>query len=185
MRRSVVGWGVLLVLLVVGGAFGRARAADGLPVKFRPVAAGPLVLNPRDVIAVYRPADGSSVGVLIGKPGGAVQQIVLKDFREAAAVFNELWNNQQWVKDPGDEDARPLTRMLVKPKQGEEDAKRVPVLIVNADRVLGIGWDSDRRVAHVYIDRAPGAAAGADETLELTREEAEGVIAAYKMAMVR
>ncbi|HSI34837.1 MAG: hypothetical protein ACAI43_07505 [Phycisphaerae bacterium] len=183
MRRAVVGW-VVAAVVVVAVARDGARAADGLPVKFKPVAAGPLVLNPRDVIAVYRPADGSSVGVLIGKPGGAVQQILLKDFREAAAVFNDLWNNQQWVKDPGDEDARPLTRMLVKPREGEENAKRVPTLIVNADRVLGIAWDSDRRVAHVYIDRAPGAAAG-EETLELSRDEAEGVIAAYKAAMVR
>jgi len=182
MRRMVGGMAAIVGFTVVVFVAGWVGAADG-PARVKPVTAGPLTLNPRDIIAVYRPADGSSVGILIAKPGGAIQQIVLKDFREAAQTFNDLWNNAEVTKDPGDEDAKPLTRMLPKAKEGEDASKRVPILVLNVDRVLGIAWDSDRRVAHVYVDRPAGA--GGDETLEMTREEAEGVISAYKLCSVK
>ena len=182
MRRMFGGMAALVGFSSVVLFAGIAGAADA-PARLKPVTAGPLTVNVRDVIAVYRPADGSSVGLLIAKPGGAIQQIVLKDFREAAQTFNDLWNNAEIAKDPGDEDARPLTRMLPKIKEGEDAAKRVATLLVNVDRLLGIAWDSDRRVAHLYVDRPAGA--GGDETLEMTREEAEGVIAAYKLCLVK
>jgi len=192
MRRVVGGFVAFAMIALLGGMTGAADA----PARIKPVSAGPLVLNARDIIAVYRPADGSSVGVLIAKPGGAIQQIVLKDFREAAAAFNDLWNNAAVTKDPGDDDTRPLTRMQLKLKEGEDPTKRVATLVLNVDRVLAIAWDSDRRVAHLYVDRpaagtpaaagaAGAAAASADETLEMTREEAESIIAAYKVCLVK
>jgi hypothetical protein len=174
---SVVAFAMIAVLA------GMVGAADAPATKIKPITAGPLTLNPRDIIAVYKPADGSSLGILIAKPGGAIQQIVLKDFREVAQTFNDLWSNADVAKDPGDDDAKPLTRMLPKVREGEDAAKRVPILLLNVDRILGIAWDSERRVAHVYVDRPAGA--GGDETLEMTREEADGVVSAYKMCLVK
>ncbi len=185
---------MIAVLASVMFLAGPGWGADS-PPRHKTVTAGPLTLNPRDVIAVYRPVDGQSVAVVVGRPGQGTQTIFVRDYREAAAVFNDLWNNAEITKDPGDDDARPLTRMMVKEKPGEADEKvkkRSGTLIVNADRVLAVAWDSAQRMARVYFDR-PAIGANAEaareretETLDVAnnRDEADVVIAAYKACVV-
>lgn len=156
------------------------RAADG---PHRPVVAGNLVVNAKDVVAVFRPLDQQAVAVFVGRPGQAVQAIVFQDVREAAAVFTEFWNNQDVVKDPGETDARPLTRMMVKTPE-----KRGAALIVNFDRLVACAWDTNRRSLRIFLDK-PIATALPDPNSGVERDylelhnnngEADIVMAAMK-----
>jgi hypothetical protein len=106
--------------------------------------------------------------------------------REAAAVFNELWNNADIVKDPGEEDARPLTRMMIKSADGE---RKSASLIVNVDRLMACAWETNRHALRIFIDK-PIATSLVDpndrqverDWLELQNNtgEADVVMAAYK-----
>ena len=152
------------------------------------VSAGNLTLNPNHVVAVFRPIENQAVAVLIARPGGAIQSIVISDVREANAVFDALWNNNRVTKDPGDSDARPLTRMALK-----DSEPATPSLIVNLDRVLAIRWDPNRRTANVYLDiPAPAAPLFDPNTnqesdslvIQNNRRQAESVVEAYKAAIL-
>lgn len=152
--------------------------------KHKPLTIGNLTVNPSDVIAVYRPVDQQAVAVYIAKPGGAVQTVIFKDFREAGVIFDEMWKNPDVVKDPGDDDARPLTRMM--PKDAE---KKAPTLIVNVERVLAMAWDTNHRYIRIYIDRpvipTPLYEPNSGEEMQFLmveniRQEADQVMAAYK-----
>ena len=112
--------------------------------------AGSHTLNPYHIGADYRPVENQAVAVLFARPGGALQTIVITDTRDAAAVFNALWGNERVTKDPGDSDARPLTRMAVK-----DSEPATPPLIINIDRILAIRWDANRRTPHRYHDKPP------------------------------
>ena len=152
--------------------------------KHKPIVAGDLVVNPSDVIAVYRAAEQQGVVVFIGRPGQDLQTIAFRDSREASAMFNDLWGNNEVVKDPGDDDARPLTRMRLK------EAERKPAtLIVNVDRLLAMVRDPDRRVLHVYLDRPSSLNPLLDPNTREERpfleihnnhDEADNILAAYK-----
>src|SRR3954466_8662550 len=104
----------VLAVVVAGACFlglmaGSARAAN------KPITAGPLTVNPMDIIAVYRPAEQQAVVVFVGRPGQAIQPILFRHTREATQVFDGLWDNNELSKDAGDDDAaKPLTRMLPK-----------------------------------------------------------------------
>src|SRR4051812_18932878 len=104
-----------LIVLCLATASPRAGAEE----RRKPIVAGNLTVNPKDIIAVFRPIEQQAVAVYVGRPGQSVQAILFHDVREAAAVFNELWNNADVVKDPGEDDARPLTRMMIKSADGE------------------------------------------------------------------
>jgi hypothetical protein len=182
MSRSaaaVVASGLLLVTLLGSPA----RAADG-----KPVVAGNLTFNPQHIVAVYRPVEQRAVAIYIGRPGQSVQTITIKDYREAAAIFNEIWGNAEVTKDPGDDDARPLTRMLPKDTEG-----KTPTLIVNVDRVSAILYDPSRRTASVYLDRLdplsplidPNTDAERDYlAIQNIRDEGEMIVAAYKACVL-
>jgi hypothetical protein len=152
------------------------------------VTAGSLTLNPYHIVAVFRPVENQAVAVLFARPGGALQTIVITDTRDAAAVFNALWGNERVTKDPGDSDARPLTRMALK-----DSEPATPALIVNIDRVLAIRWDANRRTANVYLDMPappallfdPNTNQESDSLVILNnRRQAEGVLEAYKAAVL-
>lgn len=183
MARAVV-VAVFACLAVCAPAI---HAADGdatppLPNKRGPVVAGNLTVNPRDVIAVYRPNEQQGVVVLVGRPGQLIQAIVFKDAREATAVFNELWSNEDITKNPGDEDARPLTRML--PKTAEQ---KNAVLILNLQRVLAMTWESDHRSINIYFDK-PASQNSDDEHHHLeigdVRDDNDSIMAAYKLCIL-
>jgi hypothetical protein len=151
----------------------------------KPIVAGNLTVNPKEIIAVFRPVEQQAVAVYVGRPGQAVQAIVFHDVREAQAVFNELWNNEEIVKDPGQEDGRPLTRMMLKSNDAE---RRIPSLIVNVDRLVACAWDQNRRALRVFLDKPIATAlldpnGGERDWLELQNNNAEAdlVMAAYKV----
>jgi hypothetical protein len=141
MRAAVVLAGV--VLLAAGWA-GAARAQTA----HKAIVAGGVVLNPSDVIAVYRPLNQQGVAVYLGRPGQAIQAIVFRDAKEGSTVFNEIWDNQDACKDPGDDDARPLTRMRTK-----DSTSKSATLIANVGRIMAIVWESDRSSVRVMIDK--------------------------------
>jgi hypothetical protein len=175
MRVSAV---VVLVSSFVSAFAGSAVAAH------KPVTAGNLTVNPTDIVAVYRPAEQQAVVVFVGRPGQAIQPILFRDTREATAVFDGLWDNNELSKDAGDDDAgKPLTRML--PKGSE---RRLATLLVNVNRLLAVAWDSEQSVARVYLDKPiamplmePNSGAEvAYLSVPNIRQEGEAVIAAYK-----
>lgn len=177
---------VLAVLVTALPA--RAAEGDAGPANKRaPVVAGNLAVNPHDIIAVYRPSDQAGVAVYIGRPGQAIQTIVFKDAREAAEVFNGLWNNDDITKNPGDDDTRPLTRML--PKTAE---RKNAILILNIPRVLAVSWESNRRGLHVYLDKPMVAVLVEPNTgeerahieIENVRDDGDSIMAAYKLCLV-
>jgi hypothetical protein len=160
-----------------------ALGADG-----KPVAAGNLTFNPRHVVAVYRPVAQRAVSIYVGRPGQNIQTITIKDYREASAIFEEIWKNEQVTKNPGDDDARPLTRMLTKDAEG-----KTPTLIVNVERVSAIVYDPSRRTARVFLERLdplsplidPNTDAESDHlAIENIRDEGEMVVAAYKACVL-
>ncbi len=152
--------------------------------KTKPIVAGNIVVDPRYIVAVFRPVDQREVAIYIGKPGQAIQSIIVSDVRDASALFDAIWNNDQITKNPGDDDARPLTRMVLKDVE-----QKIPTLIINVDRVLGLTYDPNRRAATIFIDR-PTMDMGFDEptngkyvpnlTISDVRDEAQQVVNAYK-----
>jgi len=165
-------------------------AAEGDPVvpnKRGPVVAGNLTINPRDIIAVYRPIEQQGVSVFIGRPGQAIQTLVFKDGREAGVVFNDLWNNDDITKNPGDDDNRPLTRML--PKTAE---RKSAVLILNIQRLLAMTWESNHRTIRVYLDKPMVALLIDPNTgdehnhleIENVRDDNDSIMAAYKLCVL-
>jgi hypothetical protein len=157
--------------------------------RHKAITAGSVTVNPQDVVAVYRPVDQQSVAIYLGRPGRGIQTIVIRDAKEAAAVFNEIANNAEVTKEPGEDDARPLTRL--RPK----DSPKNPTIIANVDRVLAVVWDRDHRRARVYLDKLVageilvdpnGRGDGADYLeVENVRGEADDLIAAYKACVLR
>jgi hypothetical protein len=145
MRAPVVAW---IVVLMAAGAANSLADAGGDGVRHKPIVAGSLTVNPHDIIAVYRPVDQQGVAVYVGRPGQAIQAIIFKDSREAATVFNDIWDNQDVTKDPGEDDARPLTRMRLK-----DSERKGATLIINVQRVLAVVWESDRRHLRVHLDK--------------------------------
>ena len=180
-RASALTIAALVASLFAAGAC----AADG--GAGHTVTAGNLTLNPNHVVAVYRPVENQAVAVLLARPGGALQSIVITDVREAATTFDSLWNNERVTKSPGDSDGRPLTRMALK-----DSEPATPSLIVNVDRVLAIRWDPNRRVAGVYLDMPSPAPLYDPNTnqesdslvIPNNRRQAESVIEAYKAAVL-
>ena len=182
MSRSpaaVVAFMLLLLSLLSTPALAQQR---------KPAVAGNLTFNPNHIVAVYRPVDGRAVAIYVGRPGQNIQTITFKDYREAAAVFNEIWSNDQITKHPGDSDARPLTRMLPKDAEG-----KTATLIVNVDRIAAIAYDPSRRAASVFLDRLdplspliePNTDAESDHlVIENIRDEGEMVVAAYKACIL-
>src|SRR3954469_15147537 len=177
MRVSAVV--VVVAVCFLGSLAGSAQAAH------KPVTAGPLTVNPMDIIAVYRPAEQQAVVVFVGRPGRATQPILFRDTREATQVFDGLWDNNELSKDAGDDDAaKPLTRML--PKGSE---RRLATLLVNMNRLMAVAWDSEQSVARVYLDKPiamplmePNSGAEvAYLAVPNIRQEGEAVIAAYKL----
>jgi hypothetical protein len=184
MRRFCL---VLVIPALVGLLLLDARAAEG-PGR-QVLVASSLMVNPNHVLAVYRPIENQAITVLIGRPGQAVQAITVTDVREAAAIFDSIWKNDQVTKNPGESDARPLTRMVPKDAEGA-----TATLIVNVERVLAIKWDAGHQVANVYLDMPAGAAPLVDpnnadregDSLEITNErrQAEAVMEAYKACIL-
>lgn len=173
--------GVIVVAWVVALVSLPASAVE----RHKPITAGLLTVNPTDIVAVYRPAEQQAVVVFVGRPGQAIQPILFRDSREATQVFDGLWDNNEWSKDPGDDDAgKPLTRML--PKGSE---RRLATLLVNVSRLLAIAWDSERNVARVYLDKPIAMPLVEPNTGEEVaylsvpniRQEAEALFAAYKL----
>jgi hypothetical protein len=193
MRSTVV----LPFFFVVAAALcatARADAGDasGNPPgpRHKAIAAGNMAINPTDIIAVYRPFDQQAVALYIGRPGQAIQAIIIKDQREAANVFKDIWDNAEVTKDPGEDDARPLTRM--RPKDTDRASA---TLIVNVQRILAVSWDADHRRVHVYLDKLlanetltdPNGDGDGAPYLEVQNihDAAEAVMAAYKACILR
>src|SRR5258706_8277965 len=164
--------------------------SDGPGPRHKPIVAGNITVNPYDIVAVFRPQDQQGVAVYIGRPGHAIQAIIIKDAREAATVFKEIWDNVEVTKDPGEDDARPLTRM--RPKEADRASA---TLIVNVHRVLAISWDNDHREVHVHLDKLLANETFADPNgdgdgapyLEIpnVHDAAEAVMAAYKACLLK
>jgi hypothetical protein len=183
MRFCIVLSGLVLTLLAT------AARGDIDIARHKPIVAGGLAINPYDIIAVFKPVDQQGVAIYVGRPGHEIQSIIIKDSKEAATVFGEIWDNQDVTKDPGDDDARPLTRMRLK------DAERnSATLIANVNRLLAVVWGADRRHARVYLDKfianQPLADPNGDEPMmaleiESQHDEAETVMAAYKACVYR
>jgi len=176
-RRALRFVTVLALLAFAPACFAQAK-------KRKTITVGPLMVNADDVIAVYRSSEQQPVEVFIGKPGHAVQVIVFTDFREAQSCFDALWNNAEVTKDPGNDDARPLTRMKVK-----DSARGPTTLICNVSRILAMVHHPDSRDVHIYLDRGAVAFPLPDpvnnterDFLELKNSngEADIVMAAYK-----
>ena len=190
--RSLLG--VLVILTATAALCGTARADGGdgsnAGPRHKAIAAGNLALNPTDIIAVYRPFDQQALAIYIGRPGQAVQAIIVKDQREASNIFKDIWENAEVTKNPGEDDARPLTRM--KPKDSDRAGE---TLIINVSRILAISWDPDHRHVHVYLDKLlanetftdPNGDGDGAPYLEIQNihEAAEAVIAAYKACLLR
>jgi hypothetical protein len=161
-----------------------ALATSALAEKTKPIVAGNLVVDPRYIVAVFRPVDQRELAIYIGKPGQAIQSILVADVREATILFDAIWNNDAIVKNPGDDDARPLTRMVLKDAEN-----KIPTFIVNVDRILALTYDPNRREASIYLDR-PSIESGFDDPTEKryvpflrindVRDEALQVVNAYK-----
>jgi hypothetical protein len=193
MRSSVV---LPLVFVVASALCATARAdagdASGNPPgpRHKPIAAGNIAINPTDIIAVYRPFDQQAVALYIGRPGQAIQAIIIKDQREAANVFKDIWDNAEVTKDPGEDDARPLTRM--RPKDNDRASA---TLIINVQRILAVSWDADHRRVHVYLDKLLGNETLTDPNgdgdgapyleVQNVHDAAEAVMAAYKACILR
>jgi hypothetical protein len=188
MRSTFVMCGVVLAAVGVCCG-GDAGGADAPSPRHRPIVAGSVTLNANDIVAVYRPVDLQSVAIYVGRPGHGIQAIVIRDSKEAAAVFSEIASNAEVTKDPGDDDARPLTRL--RPK----DSQKSPTVIANVDRVMAVVWDRERRHARVYLDKLvageilvdPNGRGDGSEFLEVEniRGEADELIAAYKACVLR
>jgi hypothetical protein len=200
MRRAVRSVAVVLTVLVLcllavspppnaraDAPAGTGNAAE--PMRHKAIVVGNVAINPYDIVAVFRPIEQQGVSVYIGRPGRGMQAIILRDTKDAAAVFNEIWDNPEITKDPGDDDARPLTRMC--PKDAEHKSS---ALIANVNRVLAVQWSADHRHARVYLDKLVGNEALADpngndanDALEIdsVHAEAENVMAAYKACIIR
>jgi hypothetical protein len=176
----------LLICVLFSLTLSHTYAADA-PPKHKAVVAGNLTINPHDIIAIYRPIEQQAVAVFIGRPGQGIQAIVFKDVREAAAVFNDLWNNEEITKNPGDSDTRPLTRMV--PKDAE---RKSATLILNVDRVLAFTWDSSHRAVRVYLDKpllsplVDPNTGDEHDSLEIqnVRDDSESIMAAYKLCLI-
>src|SRR4051794_2861025 len=93
--------------VVVGLVVGLAAIVEA---KHKALVIGDVAINPSDIVAVYRPVEQEATAVFIGRPGHDIQTLIFKDAREAAALFEEIWKNNEITKDPGDDDTRPLTR---------------------------------------------------------------------------
>jgi hypothetical protein len=168
----------------------RADGGDGPGPRHKPIVAGSITVNPNDVVAVYRPLDQQGLAVYIGRPGQAIQAIIIKDAREAANVFKDIWDNVEVTKDPGEDDTRPLTRM--RPKEADRAGA---TLIVNTQRVLAISWDPDHRLVRVHLDKLlanetltdPNGDGDGTPYLEIqnVHDAAEAVMAAYKLSLLR
>jgi len=194
MRSTVVV--VLLIFMLAAALCSTARAdagdASGNPVgpRHKAIAAGNLALNPTDIIAVYRPFDQQAVAIYIGRPGQSIQAIIIKDQREAATVFKDIWDNADVTKDPGEDDARPLTRM--RPKDADRAGQ---TLIINVQRILAVSWNADHRHVQIYLDKLlanetltdPNGDGDGAPYLEVQNihEAAEAVMAAYKVCILR
>jgi hypothetical protein len=179
MRMRAWIW-IAATLLIGAVTVAGGRSAE--PQLRKPVAAGNLTVNPNHLVAVFRPVEHQSVTVLVGRAGQAVQVIQIQDGPEATAVFESLWKNDKLTKDPGETDARPLTRMMTREA---DQAGALPALVVNVERVLAIKWDPNRRVANVYFD-LPAPVGDEGEGLEIPndRGQAEAVVAAYKACVL-
>ena len=180
MRAAVVVWSGLFLLSLAAGA----------QPAHKPIVAGGMVVNPHDVVAVYRPLDQQAVAVYLGRPGQAIQAIIIRDAKEAAAVFNEIWDNQEVCKDPGEDDARPLTRMRVK----DNGAVKSATLIANVQRVMAVVWESDRRNLRVVFDKLlqqdlfenpNGGESLPWLEFQSLHDDGETVIAAYKACVIK
>jgi hypothetical protein len=174
---------VSAVVVVVAWSF-LGSLAPFATAAHKPITAGPLTVNPADIIAVFRPAEQQATVVFVGRPGQAIQPILFRDIREATAVFDGLWDNNELSKDAGDDEAgKPLTRML--PKGSE---RRLATLLVNVNRLMAVAWDSEQSVVRVYLDKPiamplmePNSGAEvAYLSVPNIRQEGEAVIAAYK-----
>lgn len=189
MARPVALLIVVVAALLTLSPVERSRAADGDSpgvARRRPLVVGTLGVRPADVIAVYRPVDQQAVAVYIGRTGHAVQVLFFRDAREAAAVFDGLWNNKEVTKDAGDDDAaRPLTRMI--PKDAGADERNTACLMLNVDRVLACQYDTSERTLRVYFDKLTSEPLGATERdhieIRSSRDEAEKVMLAYKACL--
>jgi hypothetical protein len=200
MRRAVRSVAVVLIVLLLcllTGSPPRSARADAPagtgnaaePIRHKAIVVGNVAINPYDIVAVFRPIEQQGVAVYVGRPGRGMQAIILRDTKDAAAVFNEIWDNPEVTKDPGDDDARPLTRMC--PKDAEHKSS---ALIANVNRVLAVQWSADHRHVRVYLDKLVGNEALADpngndpnDALEIdsVHAEAENVMAAYKACIIR
>jgi hypothetical protein len=152
----------------------------------RPVVVGNLAVRPADILAVYRPPQQQAVAVYVGRVGHSIQSLIFRDAREAAAVFDGLWNNKEITKDPGDDDAlRPLTRMM--PKDAGEERTTSATLILNVDRVMAVTYDASERTTRVYFDKLTPELLQPQEReyIEIpnSRDEADKVMAAYKACL--
>ena len=184
----------LLVALTLTLGPPATRAAEGdspAVARRRPVVVGNLAVHVKDVVAVYRPADQQiGVVVFVGRPGQSIQPVVFRDMREANAVFDGLWNNNDVAKDPGDDDAsRPLTRMMLKDAAAGAERKTA-TLIANVDRLLAVSADPSNRAVRVYLDKPtsevlPSGGRQDYEYIEIrnVRDEADTVLAAYKACL--
>ena len=169
----------VMTTLLTTAAFADSKA------RHKTITVGSLMIIADDVIAVVRSSEQQPVEVFIGKPGHAVQVILFRDLREAQAVFTDLWDNREVTKDPGDDDARPLTRMKLK-----DSARGPTTLIANLSRLLAIVHHPDSREIHIYIDQGAVAFPLPDLTnndaerhfveIKNNNGEADIVIAAYK-----
>src|SRR4051812_12737826 len=95
---------VALALSTIPPVHGDGGESPGV-ARRRPVVVGNLAVRPADILAVYRPPQQQAVAVYIGRVGHSIQSLVFRDAREAAAVFDGLWNNKEITKDPGEDDA--------------------------------------------------------------------------------
>jgi hypothetical protein len=189
MRFPIVSWIVVVLAAVALQAAGDAGSDGGGGIRHKPIVAGGMVVNPYDIVAVYKPVDQQGVAVYVGKPGQAIQAIVFKDAREAATVFNDIWDNQDATKDPGEDDTRPLTRMRLK-----DSDRKSATLILNVPRVLAIVWGPDKRHVRVHLDKLLNTDTFVDPNgegdapyleIQSVHDQAEAVMAAYRACVYR
>jgi hypothetical protein len=189
MRHGVWRWVCVVFAMLGTTALADAGSDGGVAARHKPIAAGSLTLNPYDIVAVYKPAEQAGVAVYLGRPGQAIQTIIIKDARDSAAIFNAVWDNAEVTKDAGEDDARPLTRMRVK----DSDA-RSATLVLNVQRVMAVSWDSDRRSVRVHFDKLIAndplpSVSGETEApfLEIpnVRDAGVAIVAAYRNCVYR
>jgi hypothetical protein len=184
-RRSTLGTAAAFLFMAIAVA----SAGDDRP-RHRPVVAGEMVVNPYDIIAVYRPAGQQTVALYLGRPGQDIQVVFFHDARMAANIFSDLWNNNDITKDPGADDAKPLTRMLIAGTQGT-----TATLIANADRIMAVVREPNHQFVRIFFDKPnavvpvaePGAGTGPSDKnyleIQNIRDEADAVMAAYKACL--